>query len=66
MLHLCVSGILVGLDQTYCRVSEDVGVVRLCAIVSFRQQMQLSFNVSISSFNGSAGAVMTLMHIDTI
>ena len=53
--YLCVSGVLVGLDQTYYRVSEDVGVVKLCANVSFWQSMSLRFNVTISTSSGSAG-----------
>ena len=53
--HLCVSGVLVGLDQTYYRVSEDVGVVKLCVNVLFWQSMRLSFKVTISTSSGSGG-----------
>ena len=51
---------MVGLEQTVYRVSEDVGVVRVCAIFYQPPAMvtcpaPFPFNVSISTRNATAG-----------
>ena len=56
---------VVGLEQTFFRVSESVGVVELCAIVSFPVidcPIALSFNVSLSSYDGIAGVYIHIIH----
>ena len=50
-------GAVVGLEQTFFRVSEDVGVVELCAIVSspvIDCPIKFPFEVQLSTCDGTA------------
>ena len=60
---LFIVGATVGLERTFFRVSEDVGVVELCANVSFPVidcPIAFPFDVQLSTFDGSAGTVSFL------
>ena len=51
---------VVGLERTFYQVSEDVGVVEVCAIVYIPNgnipcQIDFTFDVSLSTSNDSAG-----------
>ena len=51
---------MVGLEQTFFSVSEDVGVVELCANVSSPVNdcpIKFPFEVQLSTLDGSAGLV---------
>ena len=51
---------MVGLDQVFLRVSEDVGVVELCVNVSLPETdcpIPFPFEVKLSTHDGSAGTV---------
>ena len=55
-----ISVAVVGLEQTFFRVSEDVGVVELCANVSspvIDCPIAFPFEVQLSTRDGSAGLV---------
>ena len=55
-----ISGAVVGLEQTFFRVSEDVGVVELCANVSspvIDCPIAFPFEVHLTTHDGSAGLV---------
>ena len=52
-----------GLEKTFYNVTEDVGVVEVCAIVympTIDCPINFAFDVSLSTDNGSAGIVMKL------
>ena len=62
LLLISTIGAVVGLEQTFFRVSEGVGVVELCANVSFPAidcPIAFPFDVQLSTFDGSAGTVYT-------
>ena len=62
LLLMSAIGAVVGLEQTFFRVSEGVGVVELCANVSFPVidcPIAFPFDVQLSTFNGTAGTVYT-------
>ena len=47
-----------GLNQSFYQVSEDVGMVEVCAIVtspSIDCPIQFPFNISLSTTDGTAG-----------
>ena len=49
---------MVGLERTFYQVSEDVGVVEVCAVVyspNDNCQISFAFDVSFSTIDGSAG-----------
>ena len=50
---------MVGLEQTFFNVTEDVGIVELCAIVIFPGDIicpiTFSFDVNLSTDDGTAG-----------
>ena len=49
---------MVGLEETFFRVSENIGLVELCVNVSFPDiecPIEFPFNVRLSTRNGSAG-----------
>ena len=49
---------VVGLENTFYQVSEDVGVVEVCAVVYspvIECPIQFSFEVRLSTMDGSAG-----------
>ena len=49
---------IVGLEKTFYKVSEDVGVVKVCAIVyspTINCPIEFPFNVSFSTRNSDAG-----------
>ena len=59
-LYNYVSGAVVGLEQTFCNVSEGVGVVELCAIVLFpviNCPIAFPFDVQLSTRDKTAGDV---------
>ena len=59
------SGAVVGLEETFYRVSEDVGVVVVCAIVyspDIECPIQFPFNVSLSTTGNNDEGVSTLIH----
>ena len=50
-------GAVVGLEQTFFRVSEGIGVVEICAIVSFPDvdcPIKFPFEVNLSTRDGTA------------
>ena len=54
---------VVGLERTIDQVSEDVGVVEVCVIVnspSVECPIQFSFDVRLSTNNGTAGELITI------
>ena len=56
--HTFTSEAVVGLERTFYSVSEDVGVVEVCAIVyspTIDCPIAFPFNVSLSTSEGSAG-----------
>ena len=58
--NLISLGAVVGLEQTFFRVSEDVGVVELCAIVSspvIDCPIKFPFEVQLYTCDGTAGLV---------
>ena len=60
-------GAVVGLEETFYQVSEDVGVVEMCAIVyspSITCPIEFPFNVSPTTSDGIAGNTpsMTSQH----
>ena len=59
---------MVGLEKTFYSVSEDVGVVEVCAIVyspTINCPIEFSFDVNISTSDGSAGNTWEL-HVSYI
>ena len=55
------AGAVVGLEQTFFRVSEDVGVVELCANVSFPDitcPIEFPFEVVLATADGTAGEML--------
>ena len=55
-------GAVVGLEQTFFSVSEDVGYVKLCAVVTFPDivcPIEFPFDVGFSTADGTAGTVIT-------
>ena len=57
-MNYCSAGATVSLEQTFFSVMEDVGSLELCAIVSFPEitcPIEFSFNVSLSTADGTAG-----------
>ena len=57
---ICSTGAVVGLEQTFFRVMENVGVVELCAIVSSPDctcPIAFPFDVILSTADGTAGKV---------
>ena len=65
LLSFHISEATVGLEQTFFRVSEDVGVVELCANVSFpviECPVAFPFDVQLSTSDGSAGMVSLCSH----
>ena len=51
-------GAVVGLERTFYQVSEDVGVVEVCAIVyspNVTCPIEFPFNVNLTTSDGSAG-----------
>ena len=55
-------GAVVGLEQTFFSVSEDVGYVELCAVVTFPDivcPIEFPFDVGLSTADGTAGTVIT-------
>ena len=67
---LSYAAAVVGLEQTFFRVSESVGVVELCANVSFPVidcPIKFPFEVQLSTRDGSSGLVshvprLSLLH----
>ena len=52
------AGARVGLEQTFFRENEDVGVIELCAVVfepDIECPIKFSFNVQLYTADGSAG-----------
>ena len=52
---------IVGLERTFYQVSEDVGVVEVCAIVyspNITCPIQFAFNINLSTSDGSAGIII--------
>ena len=59
--HLHTAEAVVGLEKTIYSVSEDVGVVEVCAIVyspTIVCPIAFPFDVSLSTDDGSAGIVI--------
>ena len=57
---------MVGLERTFDQVSEGVGVVEVCVIVdspSVECPIQFSFDVRLSTTNGTAGELITIILI---
>ena len=60
---ICVSGInildaVVGVERTEKSVSEDVGVVEVCVVVTspdINCPVEFPFNIGVSTVDGSAG-----------
>ena len=53
---------VVGLEQTFLRVSENIGVVELCAIVRspvITCPIAFPFDVSLFTYDGTAGQLIT-------
>ena len=58
ILYTAYIGYLVGLEQTFFKVLEDVGQVELCVNVTFpitKCPISIQFNVSLSTHNRTAG-----------
>ena len=56
------TGAVVGLEQTFFRVTESVGVVELCVTVSFPTidcPITFPFDVILSTDEGTAGKLLT-------
>ena len=54
----CSAGARVGLEQTFFRENEDVGVIELCAVVfepDIECPIKFTFDVSLYTADGSAG-----------
>ena len=54
----CSAGAVVGMEQTFFSVSEDVGYIELCAIVSFPDitcPIEFTFEVELLTADGTAG-----------
>ena len=61
--HLRNAETMVGLEKTFYNVTEDVGVVEVCAIVyspTIDCPINFTFDISLSARDGSAGIVMKL------
>ena len=58
LIYTFTSEAVVGLEKTFYNVSEDVGVVEVCAIVympTIDCPIAFPFDVSLSTRDGSAG-----------
>ena len=68
IIVLSYVGGVVGLEQTFFRVSENVGVVELCAILlSFAETVidcpiTFAYEVSLSTYDGTAGIITSGWH----
>ena len=60
-----ISDSIVGLESTLYHVSEDVGVVEVCAIVYSSNACPISFpfDVTLSTEDGSAGMDTALLYV---
>ena len=63
-----ITGATVGLEKTFYRVSEDVGVVEVCAIVyepngNLACPISFPFDVSLSTEDDSAGMDIALLYV---
>ena len=61
--HALLTAAVVGLERTFYNVSEDDGVVEVCAIVyspNFKCPINFAFNVKLSTSDGSAGIYTNL------
>ena len=63
IFHTFTSEAVVGLEKTFYSVTEDVGVVEVCAIVyipTIDCPIEFPFDVRLSTRDGSAGKHCTL------
>ena len=63
--HTFTSEAVVGLENTFHKVSEDVGSVEVCAVVyspSIDCPIVFPFNISLLTINNTAGIVNLLLH----
>ena len=64
--HYIFSDAVVGLERTFYSVSEDVGMLEVCAIVASPDigcPIQFPFQVSLSTTDGSAGTDFIIINI---
>ena len=54
---------MVGVEQTYYTVSEDVGVVELCIFANSTCSYPGPFNISLSTSAGSAGMIIICVQL---
>ena len=58
---LLLPAAIVGLERTFCNVSEDVGVVEVCAIVyspNITCPIQFPFDFNLSTSDNTAGNIL--------
>ena len=66
-MYLCIYPLtaVVGVERTEQSVSEDVGVVEVCVVVTSPEiscPIQFPFNISLSTADGSAGSSYMLFY----